>query len=347
MTGYGWQLRMAWANAQHGCGIGQEIGRVNRNVSDKQERRLDLAARAAWLYYIANNTQDEIATKLKVSRQGAQRLVSLATEEGLIKFRLDHPIAECAELTERLRDRFSLEYCQVVPSDPAAGDSADGLAAAVAEQLERYFNQKEPIIMAFGTGRSLREAVQQVSAMSRPQHKVVSLVGNMSRDGQASPYDVVMHLAERVGARCFPMPTPVIAESVEDCDLLKSQRAYLSVTALVAEATVAFVGVGVIGPDCPLHKDGFITDAELDELMARGAVGEIVGSAYDRAGKPLDCSTNARLTAIPLDAAPGRLTIAVAGGASKASAIGAALRGGLISGLLTDESAAHAILDGA
>lgn len=320
---------------------------MNRNVSDKQERRLDLAARAAWLYYIANNTQDEIAAKLNVSRQGAQRLVSLATEEGLIKFRLDHPIAECAELTERLRDRFALAYCQVVPSDPAAGDSAEGLAAAAAEQMERYFGQKEPIIMAFGTGRGLREAVRQVSAPPRPQHKVVSLVGNMTRDGQASPYDVVMRLAERVGAQCFPMPTPVIAESVEDCRLLKSQRSYLAVAALVAEATVALVGIGPVGPGCPLHKDGFITDGELDELMAHGAVGEIVGWAYDRDGRPLNTATNARLTAIPLDAAPGRLTIAIAGGKAKAPAIGAALRGGLITGLLTDESAARAILDDA
>jgi len=323
------------------------FGWVDKNLTDKKERRLDLAARAAWLYYIARNTQDEIATKLNVSRQGAQRLVSLATEEGLIRFRLDHPIAECVALAEQLRERFSLDYCDVVPADPAAGDSVAGLAVAAAEQLERYFGQKDPIIMAFGTGRALREAVRQVSAMSRPRHKVVSLVGNMTRDGQASPYDVVMHLAERVGAQCFPIPTPVIAESAEDCRLLKSQRAYLAVEALVAEATVAFVGVGTVGPGCPMHTDRFISDGELDDLMSRGAIGEIVGWAYDRDGLPLDNSTNARLTAIPLDAAPGRLTIAVAAGASKAAAIGAALRGRLITGLLTDEGAARAILDGA
>lgn len=320
---------------------------MSRHVTDKQERRLDLAARAAWLYYIARNTQDEIATKLNLSRQGAQRLVSLATEEGLIKFRLDHPIADCVEMTERLRDRFSLNFCHVVPSDPAAGDGTAGVAVAAAEQLERYFNQKVPIIMAFGTGRTLREVVRQVSAMSRPQHKVVSLVGNMSRDGRASPYDVVMHLAERVGGQCFPMPTPVIAESAAECRLLKTQRSYLSVEALVAEATVALVGVGAIGPGCPLHRDGFITDTELDDLMSRGAVGEILGWAYDRDGRPIDSSTNERLTAIPLDAVAMRPTVAVAGGAAKAAAIGAALRGRLISGLLTDESAARAILDGA
>ena len=45
--------------------------------------RLDDAARAGWLYYVAGNTQDEIAAKLGVSRQTAQRLVAMAVSERL------------------------------------------------------------------------------------------------------------------------------------------------------------------------------------------------------------------------------------------------------------------------
>ena len=44
--------------------------------------RLDDAARAGWLYYVAGNTQDEIARKLGVSRQSAQRLVAMAVSDG-------------------------------------------------------------------------------------------------------------------------------------------------------------------------------------------------------------------------------------------------------------------------
>ena len=62
-------------------------------TSEQESIRLDEAARAGWLYYIAGNTQDEIASKLGVSRQTAQRLVSLAVSRRLIKVRLDHPIA--------------------------------------------------------------------------------------------------------------------------------------------------------------------------------------------------------------------------------------------------------------
>ena len=46
--------------------------------------RLDDAARAGWLYYIAGRTQDEIAVEMGVSRQVAQRLVSLAVDARLI-----------------------------------------------------------------------------------------------------------------------------------------------------------------------------------------------------------------------------------------------------------------------
>ena len=83
----------------------------------KHDRKLDLAARAAWLYYVAGKRQDEIAEQLNVSRQAVQRLVSLAVSEKLIKFRLDHPIAECMALGEELRTRFGLAYCAVQPSD--------------------------------------------------------------------------------------------------------------------------------------------------------------------------------------------------------------------------------------
>ena len=42
---------------------------------DTGSNRLDDAARAGWLYYVAGNTQDQIAAKLGISRQSAQRLL--------------------------------------------------------------------------------------------------------------------------------------------------------------------------------------------------------------------------------------------------------------------------------
>ncbi len=50
-----------------------------------------------------------------------------------------------------------------------------------------------------------------------------------------------------------------------------------------AKADVAFVGIGNIGLNCPLHEDGFITSAEVKELMQAGAVAELLGLPIDAA----------------------------------------------------------------
>jgi DNA-binding transcriptional regulator LsrR (DeoR family) len=181
--------------------------------------------------------------------------------------------------------------------------------------------------------------------MERPQHTVVSLVGTMTRDGRASPYDVVMRLADRTGATCYPLPTPVVTDTPEQRDLLQNQRPYRVVRELAAQANVAFLGVGTLDARAPLLVDGFITEAEFAQLVEAGAVGEVAGSAFDADGRLVSSALRSKTTAIPLELPLRRLTIGIAGGRSKAQAIAAALRGRLLSALITDEAVAKAVLN--
>jgi DNA-binding transcriptional regulator LsrR (DeoR family) len=314
-----------------------------REIGERQQRRLDLAARAAWLYYIAGNTQDQIARKLNVSRQAAQRMVATAVAEGLIKFRLDHPISACIQLAEALQTRFALEYVEVVPGD-ADVDGLVGIGSAAARQIEAHLAAKTPAVLAFSTGRTLRATVAQMAPMERPQHTLVSLVGTMTRDGRASPYDVVMRLADRTGATCYPLPTPVVTDTAEQRELLQDQRPYQVVRELAAQANAAFLGIGTLDAKAPLLVDGFITKEELAQLVDAGAVGEIAGSAFDAEGRLVSSALRSRTTAIPLDLPLRRLTVGIAGGRAKAQAVAAALRGRLLSALITDEAVAKAVL---
>lgn len=310
----------------------------------RHDRKLDLAARAAWLYYVAANTQDQIAEKLNVSRQAVQRLVSLAVSEKLIKFRLDHPLAASMALEQALRDQFGLAHCLVEPADPAVDSPIPSIAVGAAEHLATYLGQKAPLVLAFSTGRTLRAMVDELPGTSCPQHKLVSLVGAISRDGRASSYEVVMRLAERIGAQCFPMPTPVIASTVEERRLLQTQRSYEVIRALATQAVVAFVGISPVAWRAPLHQDHFVTDQEIAELIDKGAVGEIAGWAFDGAGTIIDGGSNERHAGLPLAELGRTQIIGVAGGPEKVLAICAALRGGLVAGLVTDERTAAAVL---
>ena len=319
--------------------------RDGRRPAQQGHRKLDQAAHAAWLYYIAGNTQEEIATKLNVSRQAAQRLVALAVSEKLIKFRLDHPLSHCIALAESLRDKFGLSVCEVVPSSAYGGGCYNSLGVCAATYLETYLIAKSPSILAFSSGRTLRAMIDQIPSMHQPQHKIVSIVGNMSHYGLAGRYEVVMHLSERIGAQAYPLPVPAVATSFEERDLLQTQQSFMAVKSLAKQAKVTFVGISQIAWNSPLHEDGFINDDELTELIDLGALGEIAGWAFDAQGALLQKGTNTRVASLPLEQDARKPMIGVAGGTGKAEAIRAALRGQLVTGLITDEATAEAILE--
>jgi DNA-binding transcriptional regulator LsrR (DeoR family) len=313
-------------------------------AADGEKSRLDEAARAGWLYFIAGHTQDEIAKMLRISRASAQRLVSLCLAERLITFRLEHPIAACMELAARLKDAFKLAYCEVVPSDAAAPQSVAGIAERAANMLELMLRGDKPVIVALGTGRAVRAAVERVSPIDRPNHQIVSLVGNISADGSASFFDTVGRLADVTRSRHYPMPLPFLMSSDKERSHMLWLEPISKVRALAAKADLRLVGIGQMDQSAQVLVDGFVTRQELLDMLRRGAAGELTGWAFDAEGRIIDGGTNRRLTSIPPRVPATALTIGAAVGKAKVSAIRAALKGRLINGLITDEATAIGIL---
>ena len=305
---------------------------------------LDLSARAGWLYYVGGLTQDQIAGELRISRQRAQRLVARSMAEGLIRVRLEHPVSDCLSLEAALRDAYGLRLCRVGPSLGQGVDPVHCIAPFAAAEMERLLSAPEPIVMALGTGRTLRAAIENLRSMECDQHKLVSLNGNISPDGSASFYDVVMRIADKVRAPHYPMPLPQIAESAEEREVFYSLEPVQRVMRLARAADVTLVGIGQMNDNAPLFKDGFMTAEELRRMRAAGAAGEIAGWAYDAEGRYLETGTNLRVAGVRVDPPGDNLVIGVAGGADKLDGLRGALRGRILNGLITDELTARALL---
>jgi len=312
--------------------------------------KLDLAARAAWMYYVAGNTQNEIAERLGISRQMAQRLVAHASASNLVKVQITHPISSCLELAQGLQQRFGLEVCRVVPAAVApeldsnvddAQETQQMLAVAGAELMEQYLRQEQPLIVNVGSGRTLKAAIEKISEMERPQHQIVSMIGAFASDGSANRYDVALLAAEKMQSRFYLLPAPRVAESEADRKQWCNHRAYKIVTGLAQRADVTFLGIGTIALHGAMHEDGFIDASEVQQLQDQGAVGELICHAFDAQGHMLQSPLAARITTPPLTTAPSKPVIAMAGGRKKALAVRAALRGGWLTGLVTDEYCAQ------
>ena len=126
--------------------------------------------------------------------------------------------------------------------------------------------------------------------------------------------------------------------------MLLSQPMIKETHALAQQANVTFVGIGDLGPEAPLVQDGFISGAEVKLLQKAGAVGEIVGWAFDAQGKFIEGLTNDRVASAPLPSRETSMVVAIAIGERKVPGIRAALSRRLVNGLITDEGTAEAIL---
>lgn len=304
----------------------------------------DEAARAGWLYYTGGLTQDQIARELGVSRQRAQRLVSKAMTDGLIHVRINHRIGACLDLERALTARFHMTRCRVAPSLGPGGDAVRAIAPAAAAELERFLRMPTPLTVALGTGRAMRGMVDAMVALEAPQHRLVSLIGNIAPDGSASFFDVVMRIADKVRAPHYPMPVPVISPTPAENAAFHALGPVKKVVDLARRADVIFVGVGQMSTDAPLLADGFVTRAELADMQAAGAAGEVAGWVFDKAGVYLDVGTNTRTGGVRITPGLDRPSVGIAAGASKVPAIYAALKSRIINGLVTDEATAQALL---
>jgi DNA-binding transcriptional regulator LsrR (DeoR family) len=311
---------------------------------DAEITPLDEAARAGWLYYIGGMTQDQIATHLGVSRQRAQRLVARAMAEGLIRVRLDHKIGACLKLEDELSRRFGLSECRVAPAMGASVDPSRAIAVTAAQVFEQFLAQAEPMVIGVGTGRALRAMADELQPISGTHHRFVSLIGNIASDGSASFFDVILKVAEKLQAAHYPMPVPVISDSIAEREAFHALKPVQAVLALARGAGALMVGVGQMGLDAPLMKDGFISAVEMTEAQAMGAVGEVVGNIFDADGCYLKSEITARMGGVRIEPGLTRPAVGIAAGISKVPAIIGALRGRIINGLITDETTAEALL---
>jgi len=312
---------------------------------NKNDKKMDQAARAAWLYFVGGQTQHDIADTLGVSRQVAQRLVASAIDNGLVSVHISHSVGHCMELAAQIKKRYDLNLCQVVPTQGMESAGIQhAIAVAGAEVMTPFIRQEQPMIIGVGSGRSLKAAIAELDDIERPQHSCVSLIGAIAYDGSCTRYDVPLLLAEKTQGRYFILPAPLFADSPEDHANWSKHRIYRTVSEKASQADVTFVGIGTIAYGCPLHKDGFISEQDVDLLVEQQAIAEILGHFIDEHGQRIASELNARHTSVGIDAKRGKPVIALAGGTEKHQAIRAALAGGWVNGLVTDEQTAQALL---
>ncbi len=315
-----------------------------RARSDRDEALL--LADVAQRYYLDDQTQEQIAQSIGVSRSNVSRMLKEARRLGLVEIRIHHPLGTDADLQAALIERFGLRECLVLapPEGAEAPPAAERLGALAARFLRDRI--ADGAVVGVGWGSTVYHVVTSGDFRPRAGVSVVQMMGSV---GGATPdidgAQVAGRFGRALGAKVWYLHAPmVVAEPAVRSGLLRDPHIRRTLE-LARRASVLLVSVGAVSRASGIYRAGYLTDADLEFIQAQGAVGDICGSYFRQNGSPCSLELGERTIAVPAEVmreAPLRVGVGL--GAAKALPSVGAVRAGLVNALITDHEAAREML---
>jgi DNA-binding transcriptional regulator LsrR (DeoR family) len=303
-----------------------------------------LTASIARRYYIDGRSKIDIADEFGLSRFKVARLLESALESGLVRIEIRSQGGIDVDLSARLQDRFGLQHSVVVdtPDDDDAS-LREHLGRAAAQLLAEILTPEDVLGLAWA---------RAVSAMARelpplPGTPVVQLSGALTFPGDPdTSVDVVRDVARRSGGAAHVFYAPLTVPDAATARALRGQPEVARAFAQLPSVTKAVGGVGLWEAGQSTLYDTS-SDDDRRALRELGVCADISGVFLSAEGEPVPTDLARRMIAIGAEemrTIPEVIVIPY--GTRKAPAVRAALRSGLVGGIVTHATLAQAVLDG-
>lgn len=312
----------------------------NQRVTDYQ------LSQVAVLHHVRGLSQQEIATRLGFSKMTVSRMLQRARDQNIVETRVKLPFETDSTWSERLRKEFGLERCTVIRTDE---EDPRRLSRALGEVCAFDLNTgvSDPSIIGVGVGRTMGAVVEAIHPMRTTDVHIVQLMGGHMDVSAENPLNIVQELCAKLGATGSYIAVSAFVESAEvRRGLFDESMIGRKIKHLWQECSKAIFGVGSVSGSIIVSMYEDARDAQAD-LVARGAVGDILGHYFDEDGNFVPTPLDERLVSIPIETlrrVPERC--AVAGGTHRVAALRGALKTGVINHLLTDLVTAKSLLAG-
>jgi DNA-binding transcriptional regulator LsrR (DeoR family) len=314
--------------------------RVSVNLAEECER-----ARVAWYYFVGGLTQQEIASRMSMTRLRVNKLIGQVREDGAVHIDVTLPLTDCVELAEALSDRYGLVDAAVVPDLPDHVEQKRVMGEAAGMMIGALIEGRD-LGIGIATGRTLSFAVRALQERPHPDSWVVGLTGGVTRSSGTNTFEVATSFARKLGVECHYLTAPLYCASPEGRETLLLIDELADVLARTEIADLGVTSCGSLAEDTTLTQIRAVKD-HLDDVQRLGAVGELLGCFLDAQGQPVDHFLNDSLMALsPAKLKLKPISVLVSGGIDKIQIIRAILRAGYVNRLVTNEGVARALLAG-
>lgn len=300
------------------------------------EQTYALATKAAWYYYMEDNTQAQIAEVMGVSRAKVIRLLEEARAQGIVQFSFRKNDSQRVSAEQLLIDRFGLKDAFVVPTPLDSSAINQSIAQGAAHYVSDHL--REDGYLNIGYGDTVSRMLGFLAKNREESLNVVSLTGGVS------------YYLPSVGTTAYSMhlfltPSPLVVSSRQVRDALLDEKSLQDVSTMTEYADMSVVGIGAAVEGATVLRNGILNEGELTVLKMQGAVGDVLNHFMDKDGNLIQTEIEDRVISTDLDKLRQlKNVVGIAGGKDKVTAIKAVLNGGYLNVLITDSDTAAELL---
>jgi DNA-binding transcriptional regulator LsrR (DeoR family) len=323
-------------------GAAGEAGIAEQQVSESRTDRLRI--RAAWMYFIEQMTQNEIAEVLGVGRVTIVRMLAEARARNEVKIAIESELSELVRLERALEKTFGIQQAFVAPLSMPEADPIPAIAAKTGAYLSEAM--KAGMRVGVGWGRTLFSTLSFITPKSLSDFKVISLLGGVGVARQINPAEFAWRFAQTFQGEGYLIPAPAVVDSVETKVALIERCGLQDIFRMTDDLDAVLLSIGGIRSATTFYRGGFLKEAQREELIARGAVGDLLFHPFDIDGQIVDHPINGVVMSVDVDRlrrAP--LRILISGGSEKIEALLGAMNLIAPTVLITDEESARRMLE--
>ncbi len=295
------------------------------------------------LYYQAGLTQNEIGEQLGYSRIKINRVLSLARTSGILEIQVKVPPDWHIELETSLIREFGLRDAVVVTAE----QSGRSLESVLAEGAAGFLSgQLQPgMRVGLGIGRTIAHLPERFRPDRHVDCAFIELIGAAYNRDWAR-FDVTSKMAELAGGTREALQVPGFITDPDLSTRLAREPAVAATLDRARGSDMMLQSVGPVDTTAILFQYGILAADDLEDLRARGAVGDALGYYYDIDGNHVKSLSDSNLIGIKLeDLRHVPWSVLVAGGKPKVPPIVGGLRGGYFNTLVTDDVTAKMLID--
>lgn len=308
------------------------------------EEKTKLLVTIARLYYENGYSQNMIGQKLGLSRPYVSKLINEAKECGIVEIKINDPFETEFEIEIALKEEFNLKKAIVLPPNDNE-EVLDRLAASTSKYIDSIIKNND--IVGVGWGKTLYTCSRKMKLEKEAKNiTVVQLCGAISMiEKNIYASEIPKRVANAMNGRPYALPLPAVVDNKLVKDAMMKDKNIAKVLEIGRKANIAIFTMGVFGYDGALVRAGYLNSPDVDELLLKGAVGDVCSRIIDINGDICDEGLNSRTIGIELDELKNKeFRIGVAAGNQKVKCIYGALKKGYANVLITDEDTAKKLL---